>query len=197
MKLTLLAAGLVAAVFAQDLTNIPECARSCLMNAITQDGQCQPTNTACVCGRIDQLTGLATGCVLSGCGQDVAINQVLPAVQGLCTNVGSGGESAAPSVPPASLPEPQPTPSEASPSSPPSPTGSDMEEPSAMPTESQSSPTGSATQSTVTNMSSATGSGGVTGASASPTSSAVTAGAAQYGSVSGLAAFFLGAIAFF
>lgn len=74
MKVTLLAAGLVATVFAQDLSSIPECARTCLTDAISKDGQCQATDAACVCGRIDQLTTLATSCVLSACGQDVALS---------------------------------------------------------------------------------------------------------------------------
>lgn len=78
MKVTLLAAGLVATVFAQDLSSIPECARSCLTDAIAQDGQCQATDASCVCGRIDQLTTLATGCVLSACGQDVALSMRSP-----------------------------------------------------------------------------------------------------------------------
>jgi hypothetical protein len=78
MKVTLLAAGLVATVFAQDLSSIPECARTCLTDAITQDGQCQATDASCVCGRIDQLTTLATSCVLSACGQDVALSMLSP-----------------------------------------------------------------------------------------------------------------------
>lgn len=78
MKVTLLAAGLVATVFAQDLSSIPECARTCLTDAISQDGQCQATDSSCVCGRIDQLTTLATGCVLSACGQDVALSMLNP-----------------------------------------------------------------------------------------------------------------------
>lgn len=78
MKVTLLAAGLVAAVYAQDLSSIPECARTCLTDAISQDGQCQATDAACVCGRIDQLTTLATSCVLSACGQDVALSMRNP-----------------------------------------------------------------------------------------------------------------------
>lgn len=89
MKVTLLAAGLVATVFAQDLSTIPECARSCLTDAISQDGQCQATDAACVCGRIDQLTTLATGCVLSACGQDVAISMwnPHPSTMSLCVCV--------------------------------------------------------------------------------------------------------------
>lgn len=78
MKVTLLAAGLVAAVYAQDLSSIPECARTCLTDAISQDGKCQATDAACVCGRIDQLTTLATSCVLSACGQDVALSMRNP-----------------------------------------------------------------------------------------------------------------------
>lgn len=78
MKVTLLAAGLVATVFAQDLSTIPECARTCLTDAIAQDGKCQATDSACVCGRIDALTSLATGCVLSACGQDVALSMQNP-----------------------------------------------------------------------------------------------------------------------
>lgn len=78
MKVTLLAAGLVATVFAQDLSTIPECARSCLTDAISQDGQCQASDASCVCGRIDALTTLATGCVLSACGQDVALSTRKP-----------------------------------------------------------------------------------------------------------------------
>ncbi|KAG8169561.1 hypothetical protein KVR01_000306 [Diaporthe batatas] len=192
MKVTLLAAGLVATVFAQDLSSIPECARSCLTDAISQDGQCQATDAACVCGRIDQLTTLATGCVLSACGQDVALNQVLPAVQTFCTNVGSSSGSSAASAPASATAAS--TSSEASAASSASASASASgSASSASATESHSSESASHTSMAT----SATGSASATGASATATSSVVTAGAAQYGSVSGLAAFVLGAIAIF
>lgn len=195
MKVTLLAAGLVAAVYAQDLSSIPECARTCLTDAISQDGQCQATDAACVCGRIDQLTTLATSCVLSACGQDVALNQVLPAVQTFCANVGSGSSAA--SSAPASTSAAATSASESSAaSSSSSASASSASESSASATESSSmSATASASHSGTTHASSASSSASASASAA--TSSVVTAGAAQYGSVSGLAAFILGAVAIF
>ncbi|KAK2599225.1 hypothetical protein N8I77_010995 [Diaporthe amygdali] len=197
MKVTLLAAGLVATVFAQDLSSIPECARTCLTDAISKDGQCQATDSACVCGRIDALTTLATSCVLSACGQDVALNQVLPAVQTFCANVGSGS-SASSAVSSAASSAAASTTASSTSASESSASSSGSASPSA--TESSSaSATHSSSHSSSTLHASTTASSGstATGASASASSSVVTAGAAQYGSVSGLAAFMLGAIAIF
>ncbi|KKY35741.1 putative extracellular membrane 8-cysteine cfem [Diaporthe ampelina] len=205
MKVTLLAAGLVAAVFAQDLSSIPQCAQSCLTDAISQDGQCQATDTSCVCGRIDALTTLATSCVLSACGQDVALNQVLPAVQAYCAGGGSGSSAAssAASSAPASTSATPTSASEASESSAASSSASasassSESSASASATESSSgTATSSASHSGTTHASSTTSGSSATATDASATSSVVTAGAAQYGSVGGLAAFVLGALAIF
>ncbi|KAL1875787.1 hypothetical protein Daus18300_002978 [Diaporthe australafricana] len=196
MKVTLLAAGLVAAVFAQDLSSIPECARTCLTDAITQDGQCQATDSACVCGRIDSLTTLATSCVLTACGQDVALNQVLPAVQTFCANVGSSSGSSAASSVASSVSSAASSVSESvsATATVGSPSGSAS---TASATES-SSGSATASASTTSKASTTSGSGSsATGSAASASSSVVTAGAAQFGPVGGLAALVLGAVAVF
>ncbi|KAI3393750.1 hypothetical protein diail_3751 [Diaporthe ilicicola] len=198
MKVTLLAAGLVATVFAQDLSSIPECARTCLTNAISQDGQCQATDSACVCGRIDALTSLATSCVLSACGQDVAINQVLPAVQTFCANVGSSSGSSAASSAASSASSAVSSATSAAVSSASASASASSSESTPSSTEAPShSATGSAAHTSTTKASSATAGSGssATASSASASSSVVTAGAAQFGSVGGLAALVLGAVA--
>ncbi|PTB37630.1 uncharacterized protein TrAFT101_005492 [Trichoderma asperellum] len=84
MKFTLALATFVAAVYGQTVGDIPSCAIPCLDAAITKDTNCATTDYACACKSFNAIETDATACVVAACGADVAINQVLPAVQALC-----------------------------------------------------------------------------------------------------------------
>jgi hypothetical protein len=86
-------AALAALASAQDISVFPACSLSCITSAVSSATNCQPTDYACVCSNIDALTAAATPCVIQACGADVATNQVLPATQQFCANVGSGSGS--------------------------------------------------------------------------------------------------------
>ncbi|KAM5353034.1 hypothetical protein ACJZ2D_017091 [Fusarium nematophilum] len=69
------------AVHAQTLDDIPSCALSCLDGAIKENTSCSTTDYACVCENFDSLQGAASSCVIDACSADVAVNEVLPAIQ--------------------------------------------------------------------------------------------------------------------
>ncbi|KAF9774859.1 hypothetical protein IL306_007103 [Fusarium sp. DS 682] len=95
MKYSFAIAALAAAVSAQSLADVPKCAIPCLDDAIASETKCDKTDLTCVCKNFDDVRSAATGCVISKCGSDVAINEVLPATEKLCKSGGSGsaGES--------------------------------------------------------------------------------------------------------
>ncbi|KAF4470570.1 extracellular membrane CFEM domain-containing [Fusarium albosuccineum] len=96
MKYSVAVLALVAAaVQAQTLADVPECAIPCLDDAISSETDCKTTDLVCVCKNFDDVRSAATSCVIDKCGSDVAINEVLPATEALCENPGSGGESSA------------------------------------------------------------------------------------------------------
>ncbi|EHK40149.1 hypothetical protein TRIATDRAFT_302587 [Trichoderma atroviride IMI 206040] len=86
MKFTLALATFVAAVYGQTVADIPACAVPCIESAIASQTTCSDTDLACVCesANFDAIEAASTSCVIAACGADVAINQVLPAVQALC-----------------------------------------------------------------------------------------------------------------
>ncbi|KAJ6781716.1 hypothetical protein PWT90_09397 [Aphanocladium album] len=92
MKYAVVAALLTLAA-AQSASDIPSCAKPCLDDAVTKGTSCSTTDYACICPHIAELQGAATSCVLEKCGADVALGQVLPAVQALCKAAGSAPAS--------------------------------------------------------------------------------------------------------
>lgn len=95
MKFSLAVLALIASVQAQSRSDIPSCALPCLDDAIESETDCKTTDYVCVCKNFDDVRSKATSCVIDKCGADVAINEVLPATEGLCKNPGSGSESGA------------------------------------------------------------------------------------------------------
>ncbi|TFA99835.1 hypothetical protein CCMA1212_008240 [Trichoderma ghanense] len=99
MKTAFVALALAALASAQTRADIPSCALPCLDDAVKANTKCSTTDYACICKNFDAVQGAATGCVISKCGTDVAINKVLPATQALCAansgGSGSGSSSAA------------------------------------------------------------------------------------------------------
>ncbi|CCC05505.1 hypothetical protein SMACR_09351 [Sordaria macrospora] len=81
-----LAAGLVAA---QSLDEIPECAQPCITDAVTSATTCSLDDYKCWCTTDNEsaIVQAGTACVLAACGSDVAVNDVLPAVQQFCEEV--------------------------------------------------------------------------------------------------------------
>ncbi|KAL8377444.1 hypothetical protein RB595_008227 [Gaeumannomyces hyphopodioides] len=84
------AAGLASA---QGLDSVPQCARQCLGPAIKETG-CSETDVACFCkpANREKIVSAGTGCVLQSCGQEKALNEVLPAITKVCESA-SGGPS--------------------------------------------------------------------------------------------------------
>ncbi|KAI1746098.1 hypothetical protein F4680DRAFT_10486 [Xylaria scruposa] len=207
MKYTVAALALAAAVSAQSITDIPACALPCIDDARTKNTNCSADDYKCICDNIDKLQTAATSCVLTDCGADVALNQVLPAVSKFCAAVESGGgatstPSSTPTSEPTSTPTAQPT---STPTS--EPTSQQTSESTANPT---SEPTGYPTELptsqstvTVTSQSSYPGTtlaptgGNTTAPTTSATQSIPTAGAAVVGSIGGFAMLVLGALAAF
>ncbi|KAJ6444565.1 CFEM domain-containing protein [Purpureocillium lavendulum] len=80
---TLALASLVAA---QSRSDIPSCALPCLDDAVKASTSCATDDFSCICASMDKVQGAAAGCILSKCGQDKALNEVLPAAKKLCAN---------------------------------------------------------------------------------------------------------------
>ncbi|KUI62804.1 hypothetical protein VP1G_09929 [Cytospora mali] len=81
-------AGLVSS---QCISSIPECAQDCLLSAASSVG-CSTTDYTCQCSTDNQsaIQQDATSCVLDGCGQNVALQQVLPAAEAFCSAINAG-----------------------------------------------------------------------------------------------------------
>ncbi|KAI1273850.1 hypothetical protein F5Y07DRAFT_375314 [Xylaria sp. FL0933] len=194
MRYTVAALALAAAgVSAQSLSDIPQCAIPCINDAVASATTCAADDYKCICNNSDALTGASTTCVLGACDEDVALNQVLPAVQKFCAAVLSGGGSTSA---PASTPTSESTPAPTSES-----TAAPTSEPTGYPTE---APTSSSASVPVTSQSSYPGTtlvptvGGGNATATTPVTSVIpTAGAAVVGSVGGVAMMVLGALAAF
>ncbi|KAI0813768.1 hypothetical protein GGR55DRAFT_545031 [Xylaria sp. FL0064] len=77
-------AALVAAVSAQSWDDIPACAQPCIDDAVAAVTTCGSTDYTCICASRDTVQAQAESCVIAACGEDVAENQVLPAVEAAC-----------------------------------------------------------------------------------------------------------------
>ncbi|KAM0262175.1 hypothetical protein ACHAQJ_001919 [Trichoderma viride] len=86
MKFTLVLATFVAVAYGQTVRDIPACAVPCLDSAIASQTDCAPDDFACACEtqNFNAIEAASTSCIITACGADVAINQVLPAVDALC-----------------------------------------------------------------------------------------------------------------
>lgn len=109
MKYALVALALAAAARAQTRDDIPECAIPCIDDAITSETDCETTDFACACANIESIQGAATGCVLSECGAEVALGEVLPAIEALCAAIGDEEPTEAPTEEPTEAPTEAPT----------------------------------------------------------------------------------------
>ncbi|KAI8951205.1 hypothetical protein F4801DRAFT_546001 [Xylaria longipes] len=201
MKYIVSALALAAAVSAQSLSDIPTCAQPCIDDARTKETSCGADDYKCICDNIDKLQAAATSCVLSACGADTALSQVLPAVQAFCTAVeNGGGATSEPTSAPTSEPTSEPNTSESTAVPTSESTPAPTSEPTGYPTE---APTSQSTV-VVTSQSSYPGTtqaptfpGANATSTISPTQSIPTAGAAVAGSIGGFAMLVLGALAAF
>ncbi|GJN73946.1 CFEM domain-containing protein [Purpureocillium lilacinum] len=92
MKYTaVLSLALATLAAAQSRSDLPSCALPCLDDAVKESSSCKTDDFACICKNFDKIQGAATGCILKDCGQDVALNKVLPATQELCKKALAGG----------------------------------------------------------------------------------------------------------
>lgn len=74
MKYAFVAIALAAAVHAQTIDDVPECAIPCLDDAISSETDCDTTDYACVCENFEAIQGVATSCVISECGAETALS---------------------------------------------------------------------------------------------------------------------------
>ncbi|KAG8159406.1 hypothetical protein KVR01_011067 [Diaporthe batatas] len=196
MKPSLLALSALAGLASsQCVSSIPECARDCLVVAAGSVG-CGETDYACQCTSQHQtdITTSATTCVLAACGEQVAINEVLPAADAFCSAINAGAScssaSAGVTSTGASSASGSTSSQESTQSTSVSQTGTGAEPTATTGSSSSSSSSSSSASGTaVTTGSSATGT--ATGASASASS---TAAAAKMGSVGSLGMAVLGAL---
>lgn len=72
--LTLASLALATLAASQSLADLPQCAIKCLDDAVKQSSSCSTTDIACICKSFDAIQGAAAGCVISACGQDVALS---------------------------------------------------------------------------------------------------------------------------
>ncbi|KAK2601625.1 hypothetical protein QQS21_004860 [Conoideocrella luteorostrata] len=105
MKFSAVAAVAFAAlVSAQSKDDIPSCAIPCLDDAVKSKTSCSTTDFACICKKenFSAIQGAATSCVISKCGPEKAVGEVLPATQKLCAAAGKPDSSSPPSSAPSS-----------------------------------------------------------------------------------------------
>jgi hypothetical protein len=76
MKYAIAALALAALARAQSRDDIPKCALPCLDDAITSETNCDVSDYACVCPNFSDIQSTATGCVVSECGAETALNEV-------------------------------------------------------------------------------------------------------------------------
>ncbi|OQE16181.1 hypothetical protein PENSTE_c025G06358 [Penicillium steckii] len=91
MRPTTLFAALAGLTLVQCQGDVPSCARPCLDDAAEKETSCSVDDAACICkgDSFSKIQGAATGCILKECGQEVALNKVLPVVQNICKSRGS------------------------------------------------------------------------------------------------------------
>lgn len=78
MKYAFVAIALAAAVHAQTIDDVPECAIPCLDDAIASETDCATDDYPCVCENFDAIQGVATSCVISECGAETALSMLTP-----------------------------------------------------------------------------------------------------------------------
>ncbi|OAA51929.1 CFEM domain-containing protein [Metarhizium rileyi] len=108
MKFAAVAAiAMAAMVSAQSRNDIPSCALPCLDDAVKKSTSCSTSDFTCICKKenFSKVQGAATSCVIEKCGSDVAVGQVLPATQKLCSSADQGGNSASGSMESATMTE--------------------------------------------------------------------------------------------
>ncbi|KAG5971215.1 hypothetical protein E4U55_001292 [Claviceps digitariae] len=95
---------------AQSLADLPSCATACLDDAVSKVTSCSTKDLPCICKKFEAIQGVAASCVLGACGNDVALNKVLPVTQQLCAKTGPGSSSSGGNPKPATsgsvLPQP-------------------------------------------------------------------------------------------
>ncbi|KAH6683539.1 hypothetical protein F5X68DRAFT_277114 [Plectosphaerella plurivora] len=91
--------GLAATVIAQNsrpsgtlLDAVPECARKCLSDAVTNATNCKIEDGDCVCipDNYYAIYDAGTQCVLLECGAGLSVEEVLPQAQQYCADVTGG-----------------------------------------------------------------------------------------------------------
>ena len=70
MKYSFVLAALVAAVTAQDLSLIPECAQDCIKSGMKEVG-CKDEDYACACEKKTELQTEAAPCAIAACGDKI------------------------------------------------------------------------------------------------------------------------------
>lgn len=64
---------LAALTYAQNIPGIPDCAQSCVVDAIHAITSCDVTDTGCVCASFGAIQGQASDCVIEACGYESAV----------------------------------------------------------------------------------------------------------------------------
>ncbi|KAJ0108327.1 hypothetical protein J7T55_005304 [Diaporthe amygdali] len=201
MKLSVFAlAAFTGLAACQCISAIPECAQQCLLIGASSVG-CGETDYSCQCTSQHQtdITNNATTCVLAACGEQTALNEVLPAAQAFCSaiNAGescsssSGGGSSTTASSTESTGTAAPSTGSSGSASSPSATLSTTISVTSSGTEASGTTGGSSTATGASTTAASSGSGTATGASASASS---TAGAATVGSIGSLGIAVLGAL---
>lgn len=72
MKSTIAFLALATISYGQNIPGIPECAQSCVVDAIRDNTSCDVTDSGCVCGSLGAIQDSATNCVIEACGYEVA-----------------------------------------------------------------------------------------------------------------------------
>lgn len=80
MKYAFVAIALAAAVHAQTIDDVPECAIPCLDDAIASETDCATDDYPCVCENFEAIQGVATSCVISECGAETALSMLSPSL---------------------------------------------------------------------------------------------------------------------
>ncbi|KAK1998126.1 hypothetical protein LX36DRAFT_656888 [Colletotrichum falcatum] len=95
MKYSAVIVALAGVAAAQTVNDLPQCAQTCLLNAIRDSSQCGLTDTACLCNNFQAILAAGTPCVAAACGAQAAVDQVFPAAARICQTSGGGVASSA------------------------------------------------------------------------------------------------------
>ncbi|KAM0429793.1 hypothetical protein ACHAPT_006399 [Fusarium lateritium] len=95
MKTVAVAVAVLAAqAVAQSLDKadyFPECSLDCLTEAIEKSVECKETDSLCLCDHenYEAIYEYTMDCVIDACGEDVAVDEVLPAAEPYCEDATS------------------------------------------------------------------------------------------------------------